>query len=77
MICIIVVYLHPPFYQPFCFNSVIDLLRAHAPARRRHVNAGCVWIARFYTEGNASKLFQTSIRKKYFNISECHPHKNR
>ena len=72
MICIIVVYLHPPFYPPFCFNSVIDLLRAHAPARRRHVNAGCVWIARFYTEGNASKLLQTSIRKKilqYFRMS--------
>ena len=37
MPCIIVVYLYPPFYPPFCFNSIINLLRAHAPARRRHV----------------------------------------
>jgi len=54
MSCIIVVHLYPPFYPPFCFNCVMYLLCAHAPARRCHVNTGCVWIARFYTEGNMS-----------------------
>ena len=37
MPCIIFMYLYPPFYPPFCFNSEINLLRARAPARRRHV----------------------------------------
>ena len=42
--CVIVVYLYPPFYPPFCFNSEINLLRAHAPARRCHVSvrASCI-----------------------------------
>ena len=35
--CVIVVYLYPPFYPPFCFNSEINLLSAHAPARQCHV----------------------------------------
>jgi len=28
--CIIVVYLYQPFYLPFCFNGVMNLLVAHA-----------------------------------------------
>ena len=30
-------YLYPPFYPPFYFNGVINLLRAHALARRYRI----------------------------------------
>ena len=39
MTCLIVVHLCPPFYPPFCFNSEINLLYAHAPARQCHVSS--------------------------------------
>ena len=80
MICIIVVYLYPPCYPPFCFNSEINLLRARAPARRRHVNAGCVWIGRFYTEGNVSlyvKFFEfITLYRVFVSNSITHPISN-
>jgi len=37
MPCIIVVYLYPPFYPPFCFKGEMNPLRAHVFARRCHL----------------------------------------